>query len=221
MAARKEEPAERATYQEDFDASDLPRPRMRIVTGTGMYQKMRPPMFSAGDIVIGDAADDPDASVLYDVTAGGDGVLVYVLSHGKHETTDKDAEGKKADFTRFEFGTGPAWAKTVHEYVMLVPEHDTMLPVMVAMTPGSRSAIGSINKARMYAQAKGKDPRTIAFRLTTKPATGGGNSWDSYVATAVEPDEKLQLMATTMGDQLIPAQRQLAAAGASAETAAF
>lgn len=220
MADRKAEP-----YRMDLEAADLPRPRMRIVTPLGKYQTMRPKMFAAGDIVIGNAADDPDGVVVYDVTAGGPGVLVYVLDHSKHKTVDKDAAGKAAPFERFEFNdsSAPSWAKTVHEYVMLVPEHDTMLPVMAAFTPGSRSAIGAINMAMMRAQAAEppKDPRTIAFRLTTKTQTGGGNTWDAYVATAVEPDKKLALMAQEMGDQLVPAQRQLAAGGPADEAAAF
>ncbi len=224
MAARKEVPAERATFTMDLEASDLPRPRMRVVTPLGKYQTMRPKMFATGDIVIGNAADDVDAERVYSVDADADpGVLVYILDHGKSLTVDKDAQGKAIDFQRYEFGDpeAPSYAKTVHDYVVLAPEHDTMLPVMISMTPGSRSAIGAINMAMMRAQAQGKDPRTIAFRLTTATKTGGGNTWDAIVATAVEPDEKLQLMATTMGDQLVPVQRQLAQSNEPAEAAAF
>lgn len=223
MASRKEEPAERGTFQMEMDANDLPRPRARIVTGTGKYQKMRPPMFTCGDIVIGNAADDVDAAVVYDVNTGGPGVLVHVLDHRKHKTVDRDADGKQGEFKRYAFDDpqAPSWAKTVHEYVMLVPEHDEVLPVMVAMTPGSRSAIGTLNMGIARAQATGKDPRTLAFRLTTKTAAGGGNTWDSYVATAVEPDEKLQLMAQEMGDQLVAAPRPQLSAGDPEGTDAF
>ncbi len=153
------------------------------------------------------------------------GVLVYVLDHSKHLAVNKDATGKDCEYQRYEFGDPDAPThsnvKTVHEYVFLAPEHDTLLPVMCSMKPGSRTAIGAINKAIFYAQAKDKDPRTLAFRLTTAPKTGNGNACDSFIAIAVEPDEKLQLMATTMGDQLVPVTRQIAVSSESAESDAF
>ncbi len=222
MATRKAEPEERETYKMDVGASDLARPRMRIVTPLGEYQKMRPKMFETGDIVIGNAADDPDAEPVHNVGDGG-GVLVHPLTFTKHLTADKDDDGKKMDFTRYEVGdpAAPRAAKKVTEFVFLCPEFDTVLPVMAAFTPGSRAASAAICGAIYRAQLAGKDARTLAFRLTTATKTGGGNTWDAYVATAVEPEPQHQLMAAEMGDQLIaPAARQITS-GEPAEAAAF
>ncbi len=223
MATRKEVPQARETFKMDVDASDLSRPRMRIVTPLGRYQAMRPKMFETGDIVISYAADDPDGEAVF-VAADPDarGVLVHPLTYTKHLTADKDDDGKKMDFTRYELDdpAAPRAAKKVTEFVFLCPEFDLVLPVMAAFSPGSRSASAAICNAIYRAQLAGKDPRTLAFRLTT--ATKGSDpSWDAYVATAVEPEPQHQLMAAEMGDQLIaPAARQITS-GEPAEAAAF
>lgn len=223
MASRKEVPEERAAFSMDVEASDLSRPRMRVVTPLGEYQKMRPKMFEEGDIVIGFSADDPDAERVHSTSDGDTGVLVHVLDHSKHLTADKDDDGKKQDFTRYEIGDpdAPRGAKLVHEFVFYVPEYDEMMPVMAAFTPGSRSASSSILMAIKRYQIDGKDPRELAFRLTTVRKTSGGYTWDAYQMIAVEPDPQHQLAAKDTGDQLIiPTQRQLDA-GAPAEVAAF
>lgn len=225
MASRKEVPEERTAFSMDVEASDLSRPRMRIVTPLGEYQKMRPKMFEEGDIVIGFAADDTDAECVSSVSAADNtGVLVHVLDHGKHLTADKDDDGKKQDFTRYEIGDpgAPRAAKPVHEFVFYVPEYDEMMPVMAAFTPGSRSASSAILMAVARYQRSCKDPRELAFRLTTTRKTSGGYTWDAYQAIAVEPDPQHQLSAKDTGDQLIPTTRQLGAGSpAVAGAAAF
>ncbi len=228
MAARKDVPAERETPKHHtmaMSSDDIARPRMRVVTSSSDYQKMRPKMFNEGDIVVGFSADDVDATLLWDAEAGDAeaGVIVHVLSHSKHLTADKDDNGDKQPFTRYEIGdpAAPRKAKMVHEYVLLIPSYDTMLPVMAAFSPGSSAAARGINTAILRHQQSG-DPRELAFRLTTARKTANGYTWDAYAALAVEPEPQNQLLAQNMGDALTPAApRQLAAAVAQDDDSAY
>jgi hypothetical protein len=222
MAARKTTPAERTDdtpaepytgYSVGLEAEDVARPRMRIVSSQGDYQKMRPKMFGEGDLVIGIASDDPEADLVYESGSDSPGVLFHVLAMNKHLTSDKDAQGKPQKFQRYDIGDpdAPPNAKTVYEYTLCLPEYDTFLPVMFAFSPGSARVAQGINSALLRHQQSGA-PWELAFRLTTARKQRDSYVWDAPVVVAVEPEPKHLETANAMGALVVSAQKALPAA---------
>lgn len=208
MAARKAAVAEpeAAPYDMGLTSEDVTLPRMRVV---GKLAKLvEADIAKAGDIAIGQNAEDEDSII---VPKPG-GVRFYVLKmHANYACKFGGPQGQ------WEEGDPemPPEAKRQYNYTLYVPDHDTLLPVLYT-TSGTAAREGRKINGVLLKHIVSGAPYELCFEITTKTNTAGTNSWPGPVFNLAKPDPAEVEAAKAMHDSIVGSGRAQLEAGADA-----
>ncbi len=121
-------------------AEDVALPRLYV--GQFMSQAVQEGTVKAGDLFVGDGADDPSPEVLYKAGSKEPGALVHVLTLRKGKSASVDG-----DLVLFDFDdpSAPEDAWVTYNYIVLLPEVDTEVPAKWLLTRTGRPTAQRIN----------------------------------------------------------------------------
>lgn len=185
MAARRtkteDAPAEIVPYNTGLGADDLALPRLRVVgkdadlVGLGIAKPL--------DVAIGATSDDEDSTVY----PSPGNVKFHVLT-----VRSNYACGFNGPKGSWEEGDPemPAEAKKQYHYVLCIPAHNAILPVLHTANGSAAKEWRKINTVIAQAGGAGRAPYEQAFELTTKMASatinGQQKTWPAPVLRRAE-----------------------------------